>query len=351
MLISFNYRFEIWYIVICTIANGIKAISSKLVENHRDQSDDKKNIKFVISTVKYSATIFHIIFYEIEKKLSKRKNKEKDKIFENKKFKLILGNKKPIYLLIINFFFFIIYVFLSNQIKKYKFQLSQILEFTIYCISLLIIDIFFYSKKYYPQHIITFIIFLIDVLIVTIYFFVIHSNDLFLSTFIFLNYFYKNYTATFALFVFKYLNTKFFISMFVIIFFEGISKMFSLLFFGFLEGKTLKVPIDTLDFLLLFIYFIASIIYTFTKCRIIEKLRPTHFGLSLFIYYLLLPVFNFTFEFKVLDIFIGIFSFLGCLIYCEILVFHFLNLDKKTMEVFRRESIMELNQINNDDNE
>ena len=346
MLISFNYRFEIWYIVICTIANGIKAISSKLVENHSDQSDDKKNIKFVISTVKYSATIFHIIFYEIEKKLSKRKNKEKDKIFENKKFKLILGNKKPIYLLIINFFFFIIYVFLSNQIKKYKFQLSQIFEFTIYCISLLIIDIFFYSKKYYPQHIITFIIFLIDVLIVTIYFFVIHSNDLFLSTFIFLNYFYKNYTATFALFV-----TKFFISMFVIIFFEGISKMFSLLFFGFLEGKTLKVPIDTLDFLLLFIYFIASIIYTFTKCRIIEKLRPTHFGLSLFIYYLLLPVFNFTFEFKVLDIFIGIFSFLGCLIYCEILVFHFLNLDKKTMEVFRRESIMELNQINNDDNE
>ncbi len=340
MFFSFNYRFEIWYIIICTISNGIKTLISTRIET-KNQTN-KTNIAYLISTVKYCATIFHIIFYIIEKILSKTHfSLDEEKLTKKKKF---LSYKKQIYLIIVNFFFFFIYVFCSNSIKKYKNRIPSLSEFTIYNLLLLIIDIFFYTKIYYPHYILTLIIFLL-VSIFIVVFEILNSKNILNTFLIFHIYFYKNYTATFALFIFKILNTSFFMSIFLIIFFEGISKISSLLFFGFLDKKRLTIPNSTLDIILLFIYFLACVIYTFTKCKIIQNLRPTHFGLSLYVYYLLLPIFNLKFNFIISEISIGIISFFGCLIYSEILIFHCLNLDKKTKNFFLKKLIYEMEKI------
>lgn len=337
MFFSFNYRFEIWYIIICTFSNGIKTLISTIIE--KNNKTNKLNIAYLISIVKYCATSFHIIFYIIEKILSKTHySLDKEKLTKKKKF---LSYKKQIYLLIVNFFFFFVYVFCSNSIKKYKNTINALKESTFYNLLLLIIDIFFYTKIYYPHYILTLIIFLLVFIFVVVFVF-LNSKNL-LNTFLILPiYFYKNYTATFALFIFKILNTSFFMSIFLIIFFEGISKISSLLFFGFLDKKKLTFPNSTIDIILLFIYLLACVIYTFTKCKIIQNLRPTHFGLSLYLYYLLLPIFNLKFNFVISEISIGIISFLGCLIYSEILIFHCLNLDTKTKQFFLKELIYEM---------
>ena len=62
------------------------------------------------------------------------------------------------------------------------------------------------------------------------------------------------------------------------------------------------------------------------------------------------PLFHLNFQlFNIIDLIIGLISLFGCLIYCEILILHFCDLDVKTMNYLLTLSQNEMKSVFNED--
>ena len=79
MLITFHYRSEIWYVILCTITYGLKETSKTLLQNKYKEYET--NISYLTSLIKYISTMSMIIIYFIKIKFYGEKIKWKNKIF------------------------------------------------------------------------------------------------------------------------------------------------------------------------------------------------------------------------------------------------------------------------------
>ena len=59
MIIKINYRFEIWYIIICIVANGIKDMTKELLRYRNVKN--KSNITFLTDIIKSLSIILKIL--------------------------------------------------------------------------------------------------------------------------------------------------------------------------------------------------------------------------------------------------------------------------------------------------
>ena len=319
MCISFHYRFEIIYIIISTITYGLKETSKTILQNRHKEY--KKNISFLTGLIKYFAIISMIIFYFIKKKFHGEKTENPKKI-------------KATLLIICVCIYFSIDVFINQINKNFKNILDGTKMFTIFSFSFIYTDLLFFLKENLNHYIFTFIIFLINLINVVIYSLFTNKNKLLVILYLIILLI-KSQATAFAHLLFEYINRNYLLDMYFLIIFEGIPKFIFIIIIIFLKNIKMNFGIfNKLDYILLFIHYLTIFLYTYTKCKIFEKLRAIHFILVLCIFEILFPIFHLNFKFNIMDLIIGFISLFGCLIYCEIIILHFCGLDKKTMNNF-----------------
>ena len=319
MCISFHYRFEILYIIISTITYGLKETSKTILQNRHKEY--KKNISYLTGLIKYFAIISMIIFYFIKKKFHGEKTENPKKI-------------KATLLIICICIYFSVYLFINEIQKSFKNNFDGAKIFTFFSFSFIYTDLLFFLKENLNHYIFTFNILSINIIIVVIYSLFTNKNKLLVILYLIILLI-KSQATAFAHLLFEYINRNYLLDMYFLIIFEGIPKFIFIIIIIFLKNIKMNFGIfNKLDYILLFIHYLTIFLYTYTKCKIFEKLRAIHHILVLCIFEILFPLFHLDFKFNIIDLIIGFISFFGCLIYCEIIILHFCGLDKKTMNNF-----------------
>ena len=188
-------------------------------------------------------SLFFIYF--VEKKISRRKNKEY-KIEENLDYTISERNEKInykviIFLFCISFFVFI-FIFINIQEETPIDNLISI-------IITIIIDIIFFKKTIFLHHKISLFTLFLVFLIKGIYQFKKFTNILLIPK-IFLT----NYSFSFSILLIKYLNTYYFLNIYLI---GGIVGIFNLIFdiiLSFFDKFSIEIIFNSISILLTLLY-------------------------------------------------------------------------------------------------
>ncbi len=283
--------FSIIYIIKIFFSNKIKSISI-----YNDILNDLSQM-----------SLFFIYF--VEKKITRRKNKEY-KIEENLDYTISERNEKINYKVIIFLFCisFFVFVFIFINIQE-----ETPIDNLISIIITIIIDIIFFKKTIFLHHKISLFTLFLVFLIKGIYQFKKFTNILLIPK-IFLT----NYSFSFSILLIKYLNTYYFLNIYLI---GGIVGIFNLIFDIILSLINSKLKDDFLimeyNFLYLIILFFIHFLYHFLFYQILYKLGPIQSLISIKFAMLIYCFFD---KFSIEIIFNSI-SILLTLLYLEIIVF------------------------------
>ena len=293
MFIAFNYDKSIYFILLFILLNCLITITSTKLEND------------MINSYRTISKFNLLIFYLIEKKLNKNKNKSNQFfIFKIQKNQIINKEYMIIFCSVIFYFLYEkIGLFIKNE-NPYLRKNSQMCFF-------LFIDIFVFNKKRYLHQIISIIIISILSIFLFIYYFYYYKY----YTFIFIL---SNYSYAFSLLLVKYINTKYFISVYIFGFIFGLIELILLLIKGFFQFNFNWIDI-------LFYFELIGNYYLFYY--IIYKLTPTHSIISQ-CFSILLPtkLSKFDLNLNILLI-LSIIIIISGLIYLEIIELNFCNLN------------------------
>ena len=302
MIIKINYRFEIWYIIICIVANGIKDMTKELLRNRNVKN--KSNITFLTDIIKNLSITSMIICYLIEKKyylenINENQNTVKTrlivKINLGKDYLLKSHKKKMIWLILCICLFYSIEAFLYDISRKVKN--TDFIHFVIFSFTLIYNDLLFFSKEYYNHYVLIFYISFINLLSMLIYIFIIQKSKI-LDLLFFFILFILYHISAFNLFLFEYLNRIYFLSLFLLSSLEGISKLISIFIFRYLKNNkiTFIINFNYLDWFIILIHFLSGILFYYIKCIIIIKYKAIYHGVAICIFEYLFPFFPFKFR-------------------------------------------------------
>ena len=308
MFIAFNYDKTIYFILLFILLNCLITITSTKLEND------------MINSYRTISKFNLLIFYLIEKKLNKNKNKSNQFfIFKIQKNQIINKEYMIIFCSVIFYFLYEkIGLFIKNE-NPYLRKNSQMCFF-------LFIDIFVFNKKRYLHQIISIIIISILSIFLFIYYFYYYKY----YTFLFIL---SNYSYAFSILIVKYINTKYFISVYIFGFIFGLIELILLLIKGFFQFNFNWIDI-------LFYFELIGNYYLFYY--IIYKLSPTHAIITEGISILLVVVFIRQETIKYILAFICIFF---ALIYLEIIELNFYNLNKNLKKNIHNRAKKENNRI------
>lgn len=301
MFVSVNYQKEFIFMFFFSIIYIIKIF---LFDNKIKSSSFYNYILNDLSQM----SLFFIYF--VEKKISRRKNKEY-KIEENLDYTISERNEKINYKVIIFLFCisFFVFVFIYINIQE-----ETPIDNLISIIITIIIDIIFFKKIIFLHHKISLFTLLLVLLIKGIYQFERFTNILLIPK-IFLT----NYSFSFSIFLIKYLNTYYFLNIYLI---GGIVGIFNLIFDIILSLINSKLKDDFLmkkfNFLYLILLFFINFLYHFLFYQILYKLGPIQ---SLISIKFAMLIYCFYFFLKEEIIFNSI-PILLTLLYLEIIVFN-----------------------------
>jgi len=282
-----------------------------------------------------------IIFYQIENHLSKS-NKIKDKFLKMKVFNLnydSISNMKKEKINLKLFLLILCYLlsFLINQIVEKKYKLKYDSYMYIKIIFLLFLNIIS-GQEIYIHHKISIMIdsFIIIILII------IYIND-YIQKYFYIPYMiYGNYCYALYLFLIKYINTNYYINVFLLETFQGIS----LSIYYFITRHKYLTNIFNFNIYILILYFFYSLMYHYLFLKAIEKIDPIHPVLAfligeavisdlikknIYLYFLLSSIFIFS-----------------TLIYLEIIEINFLELNKNYKYKIAERSINDVLNMTNE---
>ena len=313
MLISINTNKEYIYILIFMGVNIILTYINKYLSN-------KKKLDYFIDNI---CNIFLIFIFFIEKINSKRKrNSIQSYSYQIKKIFFIKYN----YILILSLIFSSIYyhnIYLLEKIKEIEY-------FIIIILFLMTIEIIFFNKQFYSHQIISIII----ICVIFLYHIIKHLNTLKLYYLIIIL---QYYSESFSCLLMKYLNDNYFINIYFLAFIHGI--------FGLIQLFYQNNIIDSLKisdkYYIILLYFIAMYINNFLYYKIISKLGPIHAYMSDYISFLIFEKI-FIEKLKISDI-IMITCIISSLIYLEIIILNFCNLNKNIKRNIEKRSYIEIN--------
>ena len=289
MCISFNYEKNIFFILLFILISILFYYTNKFV------NDKLGDLYTSISKISL------LIFYLIEKKLNKNESNQ----FFN--FKININQIFKEYLIIFCSIVFYSTFFYS---KIFKSQDLVWIKHTQMCFFLLIDIIFFKNERYSHQ-----IFSIVFIMILSIIIFIISFQKF---DFIFFFYISNSYSYAFSLLLVKYINTKYFISVYIFGFIFGLIELILLLIKGFFQFNLNWIDI-------LFYFELIGNYYLFYY--IIYKLTPTHSIISQ-CFSILLPtkLSKFDLNLNILLI-LSIIIIISGLIYLEIIELNFCNLN------------------------
>ena len=256
--------------------------------------------------------MFVIIFYFIEKCLSKNSTETPNIKYNNLSLKIIILIISC--LIFKGVFDYDISIFIWD---KYQF----VEENAMIILFLFLLNSIIFKKNLYNHHFISIII-----VILLIIFIRFNSKiKVYYITLIL-----KFYSFSFNLLLIKYINTKYFVNIYLLGSIIGLSTVIQeiIIYFGY--------DIDFSFSFSFFIYFFLYLGKNFLKYKIISNLDPIHFFIT---FYIIQSIFDFTLDLHIIYIILNIFLILSCLIYLEILVLNFCGLSENIRENIEKRGI------------
>ena len=321
MLISFYIKKK--YLIYITLFSIVNTIFQKLM----NISTTELHINFIY----YICEICLIIFYAIEKYLSKNEEyefKEKNEII-----------KEVMILIICNLIFNFIYIYPM----KVEIDFNIVESYIIMIMFLISIERFCFKNNYFYSHQILSIIIIIILFIYYLIYNIKESNFKIFHLLLFLKY----YSDSFKSFLLKYINMKYFINIYLLCSIYGIFELIQY----YIQYQPRLPHFNQYNIIYIILLFIILMINTYLEYKIILELGPIHRLMSDFIsVYISQIIFQ-----KIELILIGLLLIICCLIYLEMLQLNFCNLNKNLKKnIIKRmdeEIILSLIDSKNNDNE
>ncbi len=322
MLISIHLKKELIYILVFLLTYILKYFVIEKIP---------VNINVLISTICQISFLF--IFF-LQNYLSKMDNQNKKNFIFNKKGNQIKNQfielKNKIILIISSTMINIMNLYLN---ERWRFIYDSYMYIKIF----ILLDFYkFFRKEIYNHHKLSIIVnVIISLILIIIYFDHLREKFVFLPIL-----FYDNYCYSLYLFLIKYMNTKYFIDLFLIQSIQGFSYLIYKIItkFDFFSDSTNPL------------FFIICIIYHYTFrylfLIIIEKLDPIHAIIS----YLIGEMFIYSdfMKKKKIVLFILIYGTftISNLIYIEIIQLNFWGLNENTKRnILRRSDLHKIDNI------
>ena len=243
--------------------------------------------------------------------------------------------------------FVIIFYFIEKCLSKNSTETSNIkhnhssLEIIILIISCLIfklvfdyeIDFLLFSDKYQfleENAMIILFLFFLNLIIFKKHFY----NHHFISIIIVIIFILKYYSFSFNLLLIKYINTKYFVNIYLLGSIIGLSTVIQEIIMYY------EYDIDFSFSFHFFIYFFLYLSKNFLKYKIISNLDSVHYFIT---FYIIQSIFDFTLDLHIIYIILNIFLILSCLVYLEILVLNFCGLSENIRKNIAKRENEELN--------
>ena len=330
MLISFSFEKNFLYILLFSPLYFFRRYLNEKVHNN--------NLQSLIDAI---SKILLIIFYIIEKIESKtEKEKYREQLNKSKKRKinshfinLQKNNKKQNYkkiillLILCSNIFDIASLYLKNKCKLIKYSKCTDV------ILIISIDLIFFQNHFYSHQIIS-VNFGIIIMIIL---FIIDFNKFMSIHFYIL--FLLSYGYGFSLFLIKYINTKYFISTYLLGSFIGIfQSIFHTIKIYFIVKE--KIIIEDINFYFIILYLINCLFINYLFYYIISNLTPIHSLICYNFAYIIIDLLkkeNFFIEIGLLEIFPLISTF----IYLEIIEINFCGLNENLKKNIKERELSE----------
>ena len=299
MLISFHYNENFIGFPIFLVLNIIHVIF---------ETECQKNAEFLYYLISYISQILLIIFYFIEKYSSKNENKDIYNLKQN-------DIKSTIVFSIISFLIF-------NSINDHLYYLITIdkkEDFIIFVLFYILLERFIINNYFYSHHMVS--AYIIFILFIYIFILKIIQSEL--------NLFYillilANYSYSFSILLIKYINTKYYINIYLLGSIRGIVGTIQFLIQKY--DKNILAILDFYNIFFIILYFILIFFTNIFSVKIILKLTPLH---SLIIDYITFFISNMILnKYIINDYIIAGLCIISSLIYLEILILNFCNLNK-----------------------
>ena len=270
--------------------------------------------------------IFMIIFYIFEKYLSKGviKSKNNDLLFINSNEVYQVIQRKPdnqntkIIIILCFFLFNLIYEFISLKFK-------ELTQYNMVYLILFLVNNIFFEKNIYSHQLLSIIINILSLIYGTFYL----SIKLYMLIFHLLG----GYAECFSYLLIKYINTQYYINVYLLGSLEGIS----LLMMYFIMQLIFNENIIELNELPIYKYFFTFLIFFsffFLKYKVILELNPFYYFFMDNVSYFICIIIN---NPKLSDIIQFSIIFLSSLIYIEIIQLNFCGLsDNTTKRIMER---------------
>ena len=310
MIVYFNIGKDLIYVPIFMIINLILF-----------KINDYINIKIKSEFMNHICDGFLIIFYIFEKYLVKGNNNE---------YEFCIKINKTSYKMIILFICSIILLCIDNYSFIYDTNISEMEDLITTILFLILIEFIFFDKIFYRHQILSIIIIILSHIFLFVKKYIESSLKIY-----YILYILQFYCYSFSLNLIKYINTQYFISIYLLGSIHGIF----LLIQDLIQKSYLNFPQLSL-FNILFIIFSNNFLYY----KIIEKLGPIYLFMSELISY-------FIFREKksnIISIIINLLLIISCSVYLEILELNFCNLNQNTKKNIENRAEQEnVNQLSN----
>ncbi len=297
----------------------------------------------------FLAESFSIVLYFQEKKSSESNDELiNQKAFINREIEEVQNenSKKKLYkFYIIGTIFFcgILHILFLIDYRDLITKILMDYQMIFYCIFVFINEPFFLNCKLYRHHYLGLILcsFYVIYKIIKDLSVIINENNFLYSILCLIIYSQLGFLFSARIIIQKILNFEYYVSIYYIYFLEGffclicvfIYILFSIFFYN---DPSIKFFFTIIIYYNLFLYIIIIIIEClldflnlFCTLKIIQISRPSYDSIAFIVYSLILDLIVDTPE----NIFLILFNFIpiiGCLIYCEIIILNFYDLDKYT---------------------
>ena len=325
MYISIQFNNNFIYIIIFIIINVIQDLFNSKTIQYSDYFNEFFD-DFIL--------IFLIMFYLLEKYRTKNESVVK----EEKKTKFtIFGKIKELSLKKIGLFFSSLISFSIYDYNQYKYKTKNNIDiFVIFILFFILLKLFIFKEQVYSHQILSMCIIIITLFCSTLY----NNKELHFQIYnilLILSY----YSLSFSLLLMKYINTVYFINIYLIATICGVFR--AILFFSIKYKRIKGLYKFVLNNLLIdIVYFIIFLINKVVFFKIISILNPLH---PILIEYII----TFIIDMKYIDL-VNIIIILLCtifsLIYFEIIILNFCGLNKNIKEnIIKREKIETFNEL------
>jgi hypothetical protein len=256
---------------------------------------------------------FVIIFYFIEKCLSKNSTETSDVKHNNVSLEIII--------LIISCLIFKGVFDYETDFLLFSDKYQFLEENAMIILFLFLLNLIIFKKHFYSHHFISMNIVIIIII------FIRYESTIELSYIIFIL---KYYSFSFNLLLIKYINTKYFVNIYLLGSIIGLSTAIQEIIMYFDEDIEFSFSFS------FFIYFFLYLGKNFLKYKIISNLDSIHYFIT---FYIIQSIFDFTLDLHIIYIILNIFLILSGLVYLEILVLNFCGLSKNIRENIEKRGI------------